>query len=150
MDHRESIERIFDKPGRCWTPEERPQVKAWLGKDEQLLPLLYHALRHLGHGTTVEDAEDAWMEYYTERLDAHINTYDPVKGRRFWNFLWLWFKLFCLEKSKRLKAKAQREIPIVVEGEGGRTIELEFIDENEGCNLEKIAMRRQALIAIHR
>jgi hypothetical protein len=148
MDHRERIERLFDKPGRCWMPAERHHVKAWLGTDEQFRPLLFHALRHLGHGATVEDAEDAWMEYYTERLDAHINTYDPAKGCRFWNFLWLWFALFCKEKSRRLRMKAQREISTVVEGDEGRTSELESIDENEGCNPEKNVMRRQFLEAL--
>ena len=138
MDHRESIERIFDKPGRCWTPEERGHVKEWLGKQEQHRYLLFRAFRCLGHGATVEDAEDAWGEYYIERLDLHINTYDSSLGLHFRSFVYRWFGLFCSEIGKRLRAKAQREVSLWVEGEGGRTIELEFIDENDSCDPEKM------------
>lgn len=151
MGHRESLEQIFDKPGRCWTPDERRQVKAWLSKNEQLRSLVFWGLRHLGDVATVQDAEDAWHEYYMRKLDVHIDTYDPAKGRRFWGFVYHGFWFFCRDVSKKLRARAQREIPLpVVEDDEGRMVELEFMDESEDCDPEKNVIRRQFLSDLQR
>lgn len=147
------IKRILDKPGRDWTPEERRYVKLWLQEEKVWLPenqqpghLLFFALRHLGHRATMEDAEDAWEDFYVERFDALIDHYDPAKGT-FWGYLLVSFKYFCWDEAKKRK----REPPLKTEtrGEEGERVVLELVDEDASVNPQKELERRDFLEALN-
>lgn len=126
------IERIFDKPGREWTEDERNRVKEWLNSPPQIFYLRLLALRHLGRGATIEDAEDAWSEFNVKELDRVIDSYEPgiEGGLRFWAYLELCLKRFCWKEGKRIREHRSHESPLEsqVEIEAGETIEFEIKD----------------------
>jgi RNA polymerase sigma factor (sigma-70 family) len=142
------IQRIFDKPGRDWTPEERIRVKVWLHEDQQLGYLLRFALRHLGHEATPEDAEDAWGDFYAKRLDAVINNYDPAEGRRFWNWLLFCFERFCHRKGQEIRRQHSREAPLKKQtaGEEGERIELELVNEVPGVDPQAVLQEQRLAV----
>lgn len=144
------IKRIFDKPGRKWTPEERIRVKVWLHEDRQLGYLLFFALRHLGHGATVEDAEETWGEFYVKRLDASIDNYDPAKGRRFWNWLLFCFERFCHKKGKSIRKKRKREVPLETKSadEEVERLRVELVDEGPSVDPEEALEEQEELLAV--
>lgn len=145
------IERIFDKPGRDWTPEEHIRVKVWLHEDLQLRYLLTFALRHLGHQATTEDAEDAWGEFFVRRLDAVIDNYDPTRGRRFWSYLLLSFMRHCWDEGERIRRERQRvrSVDKVIEDEKGERPLLVFVDEGPNADPEEAAERAAFLEALN-
>lgn len=101
-----NIEQVFDKPGKYWTSGERELIIRWLFEEHQFKYLIHFCLYHLGYWASDQDAEDAWSEFCSKRLHSVINSYDPQKGRRFWNFL-----LFCLEREcKHMKRKIEKNI----------------------------------------
>ncbi len=94
------IERLFDKPGREWTEEEKTRVLHWLCEPRSLqFQLLARTLlRHLGGGATAADAEEAVFWLLGTRYDAIVRSYDPAKEKalRFGDYL-----LWCLGQDCR-------------------------------------------------
>lgn len=91
-----TIEAIFTRAGREWTPYEVLLVKEWIFDYQQFNYLLHLCGLRLGSYATVQDAEDAFSQFYTRRLDSVIFLYDPARERKktFWNYL-----LMCLERD---------------------------------------------------
>ena len=109
-----NISKVFEKPGADWSAIERRKIIQWLFEEEQLRYLLQFCFFHLGSLATIEDAEDAWSEFCTRRLIGVIDSYDPTKGRRFWNYL-----LFCLEREckhsmRKMIKEESKKLPIDV------------------------------------
>src|SRR5436190_16188565 len=123
------IKPIFDKPGRAWTPEERTHVKEWVLESLQLKKLLSFALCYLGQEAMAADAEDAWHNFYSKRLDMQINLYDPARGRRFWNFLLYCFQRSCGDERERLTNWNRRTEPLEreLQTDAGETLELDWL-----------------------
>ena len=146
------IERIFDAPGREWRPEERIRVCAWLFEDRQLRYLLVFASRHLGHGATAEDAENAWGEFCLKRLDSVINSYDPAKGLRFWEYLLFCFKQFCWDEGEKIRKRRQREEPLIerVETEEGEFTELQIVDGDPKSNPEEAVLQKEEQLVVRK
>lgn len=150
FDESPTIARIFDDPGRTWTPIQCFNVKRELAQPERLHHLLLIARRRLGGGATVQDAEDALGKYWESQLDADIDKYDPAKGLRFWRFVCKWFGWFCQTEGKGLLKRWQREVSLIVEDGEGDTIELEFADEHAGHDPEWVVQQKQFLALLNR
>ena len=110
-----SIEALFELPGRDWSSKDRQRVIRWLFEPTQFTYLVRFCLYHLGPNPLTEDAEDAWAEFCATRLEAVLLTYDPLKGRRFWNYL-----LFCLEREcghyrRKLARQDNAETPLEIQ-----------------------------------
>jgi RNA polymerase sigma-70 factor (ECF subfamily) len=144
------IKRIFDKPGRCWTPDERVRVWEWLFEDAQLRYLLVFARRHLGGEATAEDAEEAWGNFCVKRLNPVIDNYDPAKGLRFWDYLQFDFKRFCWDEGERNRKRRRREEPLEpqIETEEGEFIEREFADDDENVAPQEALERKERQRAV--
>ena len=145
------IKQIFDKPGRTWTPEERTRVQKWLLESPQLKKLLVFALHYLGQVATAADAEDAWYNFYSKRLNMQINLYDPARGRRFWNFLLFCFQRSCADEREKLNKWNQRTEPLEreVQTRTGETFELDWlVMEDDGP--ETVAEQKAMWLILHR
>jgi len=124
------IEAIFTRAGREWTPVEALQVKEWLFEDEPFHYLLHLCGLRLSSNATEQDAEDAFGQFYTRRLDSVIFLYDPARERKktFWNYL-----LMCLERDvfrygAKLKKQSEREISLDGADAAGETgVEAEYL-----------------------
>lgn len=114
-----SIEAIFDLPGCKWTEKDRQGVIQWLFEPAQFNYLLRFCLYHLGPNPQIEDAEDAWAEFCATRLGAVMLTYDPSKGRRFWNYLLLCLERECGHYRRSLARRDSTDIPLEVQVPGG-------------------------------
>lgn len=130
------IQLIFDRPGQEWSKEEQKQVQVWLHETPQLKRLLGFALSHLGPAASLADAEDAWENFYTKRMQKHIQLYDPARGRRFWNFLLFCFQRYCWEEKEKLKKQRENETSLdrQLETSSGEVIELERMDPSEASD----------------
>lgn len=97
------IERIFDKPGRKWSPNEKLVIKTWLNVEPQLSYLLGFIFRRLRASTNEQDAEEAWQDFCVPEkdLDWVIKSYDPSEGRRFWNYLLFWLDRYSWRRNQR-------------------------------------------------
>lgn len=146
----EELRPIFDKRGDLWTPAEIERVCGWLFESPQLPYLLFVALCHLGQGATAEDAEEAWAEFCAKRLLSVINTYDPSKGRRFWNYLLVCFKNFCHDEGPKIRRRRQREVslPESVQTKHDDYLELEFVDERADDPLEAMILNERQLVVL--
>lgn len=135
------IEKIFEKPGRDWTPNDRTRVRDWLWQIPQevpetvweapqlgaLLRFTFYQLRKFVKKLTSEDAEDMCLEFFTKRIDSVMDTYDPTKGT-FWTYLLQCLRWFCLDEKKKVWKHQQREIALdeLGEGEKGEPIASRF------------------------
>lgn len=144
------IARIFDKPGREWTEDERTRVKEWLNSPPQIFYLWLLALRHLGSGATMEEAEDAWSEFCVKELDRVIDSYKPgiEGGLRFWGYLEFCFKRFCWKEGKKIRKRRKHEIQLelTVETDDGETIEIEIVDIRSLSPEEKLLLDERRLL----
>ena len=116
-----TIEAIFNRPGRDWTPVEALQVKEWLFEDGPFYYLLHLCGLRLGSSGTEQDAEDAFGQFYTRRLDSVIFLYDPARERKktFWNYL-----LMCLERDAiRYGEKLRKQAGIEISLDGTDAVE---------------------------
>jgi len=103
-----TIEEIFTRAGCEWTPTEVLLIKEWLFEYKQFHYLLHLCGLRLGSNATEQDAEDAFSQFYTRRLDSVIFLYDPTRERKntFCNYL-----LMCLERDViRYRAKLIRKL----------------------------------------
>jgi RNA polymerase sigma factor (sigma-70 family) len=108
--------------------------------------LLRFCLFYLGERSTNEDAEDAWESFYLKRLPSIVRLYQPVKGRRFWNYLLLCLQRECRHQSQKLTRRDEVEQPLewtltTEEGE----IELMVLQspgEDPAASLEEVEFRQ--------
>lgn len=145
------IDVILDKPGREWMFEERDFVKLWLHEPPQLRELLLVARHHLGSGTTREDAEDAWGNFFLNQLDSVIDGYDPARGLRFWRYLLFCFKRFCHDEGGAIRKVGRRAFPLVQgETDEGDEIQLELVDDKLSNNPLWLAQQEEFLRALNK
>lgn len=124
------IQRIFDKPGREWTNEERRGLFEWLYEPPQLRYLLFFGLRHLGHLASEQDAEDVWAMFCLKRLDKVIKKYNPKAGREFWSWLLFCFQRVCWDEGKKMRRnqKRQSRLMMIENDEEDQSVMLELVD----------------------
>jgi RNA polymerase sigma factor (sigma-70 family) len=88
-----NIKRIFDRPGRDWTFEERNIVWEWL--ETQKSRIESHVRSSLFCVKSEDEVDDVSQGFYADRLDDTIKSYDPSRGRRFWNWFVYCFVQYC-------------------------------------------------------
>lgn len=128
------IERIFDRPGTTWEPEERRFVLEWLYLPPQHARVLAFARRNLGRAATVEDAEDTWQTFSADLDRRVINPYDPARGKRFWAFLrYPCFQQYCWLRGKAIRGPVDAVPVSAAHGPdvpGSRSFEKSLIDRD--------------------
>ena len=105
------LKAIFKKPGCQWFEEERDRVYFWLLEDKQNHLTLF-ASDNLGKGTTKEDAEDLFTEFFTTRIDSVIMNYDPEKGAKFWSYLLACLRNACFREGKNIRKRIKDNVPL--------------------------------------
>jgi RNA polymerase sigma factor (sigma-70 family) len=135
------IERLLDTPGRNWSDAGRRDVVAWLLIPRRIRSLLVYTSRHLGAGTTAEDAEDALYTFVARDLDATFDLYDPARGLRFQTYMLMRLRQVCWKAGRRIRQR--REEPLTHRDSDDAPIELEIADG--GASTEKQILDRLAL-----
>ncbi|MFC1714820.1 RNA polymerase sigma factor [Candidatus Poribacteria bacterium] len=144
------IQAIFDKPGRNWSQEECKTICGWLLEKRKREYLLKLVLLQLGVEKTAEDAEDILGDFLAT-IHLVIDSYDPGKGRRFWNYLIICFERFCHRRCKAIREKYRHEEPLIkaIGTEENEFIEMEIVDSSPNSDPEKALAHKEFIKALN-
>jgi RNA polymerase sigma factor (sigma-70 family) len=137
------IEKLFDTPGRNWSDAERRDVVAWLLTPRRVRSLLIYTSRHLGAGTTAEDAEDALYTFVARDLDATFDLYDVSRGLRFQTYMLMRLRQVCWKAGHRIRQR--REEPLTREGSQGKPTVIDIPDDRPATEqqiLDRLALEQ--------
>ena len=142
----DDIKSICGRPGQSWTEPEQDRVIEWLFEDQQLVYLLTRVSRWLGSGTTKEDAEDAWHDFYLENFISVIKCYKP-SGGDFLAYLWVSLKHFCWRRGKKLRDRGRKVTLLVLEVKqpDGNIFEIKLEAEDRNGSPEETLETKQFL-----
>lgn len=106
------IEKIFDKPGNEWSEDDYNYIINWLFQDQQLKYLYGFALKKLGDG----DAKDVLHDFIVETdiFNSIINSYNPVRGSRFWGYLLLCLRRRCVVEGIKIRERHNAETSLTI------------------------------------
>ena len=141
------IENIFRKPGHDWSEDDRNYAINWLYQDPQSEYLFIFALKKLGYGAQPEDAEDVLYDFHVEHIDSVINSYDPDKGFRFWNYLLKCFERECIREGQKIRNRHKSEISLTIISDKEKEF-IEFELEDTAITPEEYTEYRELLDTI--
>src|SRR5262245_42862952 len=99
------------------------------------------ALRHLGDGFGLRDAEDVLQEFITVNVPAVCRNYTSARGS-FESYLWDCFKYRCWRHAKRERVRQIDNVPLEAANEDG-SVDIRIADERALTPLELAEVREQ-------
>jgi RNA polymerase sigma factor (sigma-70 family) len=136
----EPVFEIFEKPGCCWSDEERRLIRNWMTEDGRYEKLCKIGVRVCGG----QEGRGAVEAFFADGLESVITKYDPTRAP-FWPYCQDWFRWFCREQRRRRGKIEGREVSLTEkEGPEGKLIAIEIVDPGATGPEEELQRKEKA------